>query len=189
LLPWLTSVKSIPRVFFDDANPTGSEIGTTIDAGDFVRYVTAIMFPGESETLVVSHRIRIPCREFEWSTARSSGPGGQNVNKVNSKVILRWNITATESLPDDVRERFITAYRRRMTLEGDLILRSERFRDQPKNATDCLEKLKELLASVATAPKPRRPVKPTLASKRRRVEAKRERTEVKNRRRPPKVDE
>lgn len=147
------------------------------------------MFPDESEILDVSQRIRVPCREFTWSTARSSGPGGQNVNKVNSKVILRWNLVGSESLPGDVRDRFVAAYRRRMTLEGDLVLSSERFRDQLKNVSDCLDKLKELLKAVATAPKPRRVKKPTAASKRRRVESKRERTEIKDRRRPPKVEE
>ena len=147
------------------------------------------MFPDESEILIASHRIRIPCGEFSWSTARSSGPGGQNVNKVNSKVVLRWNLVESTSLPGDVRERFVAAYRRRMTQEGDLVLSSERFRDQPKNVADCLEKLKALLQSVATAPKPRRAVKPTLASKRRRVASKRERSETKNRRRRPNSDE
>ncbi len=147
------------------------------------------MFPDESEILSVNHRIRVPCREFSWSTARSSGPGGQNVNKVNSKVIMRWSLAESESLPGDVKDRFIAAYRRRMTGEGELVLSSERFRDQPKNIADCLEKLHALLQSVATAPKPRRAVKPTRASKRRRVEAKRERTETKDRRRPPKIEE
>ena len=147
------------------------------------------MFPAESDILEVTRRIHVPCREFSWSTARSSGPGGQNVNKVNSKVILRWNLVSSESLPGEVRDRFVSAYRRRMSQEGDLILSSERFRDQPKNVTDCLEKLKGLIQSVATAPKPRRAVKPTAASKRRRVAAKRERAETKERRRPPRSDE
>ena len=147
------------------------------------------MFPDDAEILDVSPRIRVPCREFTWSVARSSGPGGQNVNKVNSKVMLRWNVAASESLPGDVRERFIAAYRGRMTLEGDLVMNSERFRDQPKNVADCLEKLREMLQTVATAPKPRRAVKPTRASKRRRGADKRERTETKDRRRPPKLDD
>lgn len=147
------------------------------------------MFPGDGDFLDVNSRIRIPCGEFEWSVARSSGPGGQNVNKVNSKVVLRWNVALSESLPGDVRERFVTAYRRRITAEGDLVLSSERFRDQPKNVTDCLEKLRELLLAVATAPKPRRPVKPTRASKVRRITAKRERTQTKERRRPPRLDD
>jgi ribosome-associated protein len=153
------------------------------------RYEFPPMFPDDSAILDVSSRIRVPCREFSWSTARSSGPGGQNVNKVNSKVVLRWSLIASESVPGDVRDRFVMAYRRRMTTEGELVLSSERFRDQPKNIADCLEKLRELLQSVATAPKPRRAVKPTKGSKRRRLAAKRERTETKDRRRPPKMDE
>jgi len=151
-------------------------------------YTRPIMFPDDSDVLQVTPRIRVPCREFSWSTARSSGPGGQNVNKVNSKVILRWSFLGSESLPVDVRERFVAAYRRRMTTEGDFILSSERFRDQPKNVADCLEKLQALLLSIATAPKPRRAVKPTKAAKRRRVAAKRERTLTKERRRPPKLE-
>jgi ribosome-associated protein len=147
------------------------------------------MFPDDAEILEVSPRIRISCGEFDWSSSRSSGPGGQNVNKVNSKLTLRWNVVQSASVPDDVRARFIAAYRRRITNEGDLVLSSERFRDQPKNATDCLEKLRELLLSVATAPKPRRPVKPTKASKVRRVAAKRERAQIKQRRRPPKLED
>ncbi len=147
------------------------------------------MFPGDPEILDVAPRIRVPCGEFEWSAARSSGPGGQNVNKVNSKVTLRWKLVQSNSIPGDVRDRFVAAYRRRLTNEGEFVISSDRFRDQLKNVYDCLDKLRELLQSVATAPKPRRAVKPTKASKRRRIEAKRERTETKQRRRPPKVDE
>ena len=148
-----------------------------------------IMFPDSSEFLEVTPRIRISCGEFDWGVARSSGPGGQNVNKVNSKVMLRWPLLTSEGLPPDVRDRFVAAYKRRMTTEGELVLSSERFRDQPKNVTDCLEKLRELLQSVATAPKPRRPSKPTKASKRRRVEAKRQRTSVKQSRQQPQWDD
>ena len=147
------------------------------------------MFPSDTDVLTVTPRIRVPCGEFEWSVARSSGPGGQNVNKVNSKVILRWPVARSESIPVDVRGRFLDAYRPRMTNEGDLVISSDRFRDQPKNVEDCLERLRGLLLAVATAPKPRRAVKPTKASKRRRVADKRERGETKERRRPPRVDE
>ena len=147
------------------------------------------MFPGDAEVIDVSRRIQIPCSEFTWSVARSSGPGGQNVNKVNSKVTLRWPLVESSSLPADVKERFIAAYRRRMTGNGELVLSSERFRDQQKNVDDCVGKLRELLVSVATAPKPRRAVKPTKASQRRRVASKRDRAVTKDRRRPPKMDE
>lgn len=147
------------------------------------------MFPADTDILEVTLRIRISCREFDWGVARSSGPGGQNVNKVNSKVMLRWPLLTSEGLPVDVRDRFVVAYKSRMTTEGDLVLSSERFRDQPKNVDDCLEKLRELLLSVAVAPKPRRASKPTKASKRRRVEGKRQRTEVKQRRQTPHADD
>ena len=147
------------------------------------------MFPPETEILEVTPRIRIPCREFEWGVARSSGPGGQNVNKVNSKVMLRWPLLVSEGLPPDVRARFVAAFGRRLTNEGDLVLTSERFRDQPRNVTDCLEKLTEMLRSVAVAPKARKPSKPSKASKRRRVESKRQRAEVKQSRRAPARDD
>lgn len=147
------------------------------------------MFPADTEILDVTPQIRIACSEFDWGVARSSGPGGQNVNKVNSKVTLRWPLLTSAALPSDVRARFVAAYKRRMTTEGDLVLSSERFRDQPKNVTDCLEKLRALLLTVAVAPKPRRVSKPTKASKRRRVEAKKQRTEVKQRRQRPSFDE
>lgn len=147
------------------------------------------MFPSDSELLDVSPRIKIACREFDWGVARSSGPGGQNVNKVNSKVTLRWPLFESEGLPIDVRDRFVTAYKRRLTSEGDLYLSSERYRDQLKNVGDCLEKLREMLLSVATAPKPRKVSKPTKSSKRRRVAEKRMKAEVKQRRQRPKLDE
>lgn len=147
------------------------------------------MFPADSDMLDVSPRIRISCREFEWGVARSSGPGGQNVNKVNSKVTLHWPILMSEGLPADVRDRFVAAYKRRLTTEGDLVLSSERYRDQPKNVADCLDKLRELLLSVATAPKPRKKSKPTKSSKRRRVADKRQNSEVKQRRQRPRLEE
>lgn len=146
------------------------------------------MFPADTDILEVTPRICISCSEFDWGVARSSGPGGQNVNKVNSKVMLRWPLLTSSGLPADVRDRFVAAYKRRMTTEGELVLTSERFRDQPKNVNDCLEKLRELLQSVAVAPKPRRVSKPSKASKRRRVESKRQRTEVKQGRQRPMDD-
>jgi len=133
--------------------------------------------------LVVNSRIRIPPSEFEWTYVRSSGPGGQNVNKVNSKAVLRWNVVRSLSLPADVRERFLVRYRSRITTEGDFILSSQRYRDQGRNAADALEKLTALVAAVAVPGKKRRPTKPTRASVRRRVETKQARSRTKKMRR------
>src|SRR5690242_13852589 len=80
--------------------------------------------------LTINSRIRIPHQEFEFSFARSGGPGGQNVNKVNSKALLRWPVHNSPSLPADVRHRFLTRYRSRLTTEGEIILSSQRYRDQ-----------------------------------------------------------
>lgn len=135
--------------------------------------------------LVISDDVRIPLSEFDISFSRSGGPGGQNVNKVNSKAELRWVVAASSSLPEDVRERFIARYRSRLTLDGDFILTSQRFRDQARNVDDCLNKLKDMIAAVLAAPTPRRPTRPTQASLRRRAQAKRQQSQKKEQRRPP----
>jgi ribosome-associated protein len=122
--------------------------------------------------LVVNSRIQIPISEFHFSFARSSGPGGQNVNKVNSKAMLRWRVFQSVSLPVEVRGRFVTRYGKRLTSEGDLIITSQRFRDQGRNVSDCMEKLREMLAAIATPPKRRRATKPTRAAVARRIESK-----------------
>jgi ribosome-associated protein len=122
--------------------------------------------------LVVNSRIRIPADELQWAFARSSGPGGQNVNKVSSKAVLRWNMLASTALPPDVRERFLAKHASRLTTEGELIISSQRYRDQGRNIADAKEKLVEMLAGVATAPKKRRPTKPSRAAKARRIESK-----------------
>lgn len=123
--------------------------------------------------------------EFEFTYVRSSGPGGQNVNKVNSKAVLRWPLAENLSLPVDVRHRFQAKYANRLTTSGDLLLTSQRFRDQERNSADCLEKLREMILSVAVKPKARRPTKPTRASKKRRQEAKQAHSQKKQQRRTP----
>ena len=89
--------------------------------------------------LVVNVEIQVPLRELNFSFARSSGPGGQNVNKLNTKATLRWDVQATSCLPEDVKQRFFAQYRRRITKKGQLVLASQRFRDQGRNVADCLE--------------------------------------------------
>ncbi len=122
--------------------------------------------------LVVNHRIAVPLKEFNFTYSRSSGPGGQNVNKVNTKVTLHWSVSSSSSVPEDVRERFVEKFRRRINNKGQLVVVSQRFRDQGRNVGDCLAKLREMLSSVAIAPKARKATRPSRASRERRLQAK-----------------
>ncbi|NLY00846.1 MAG: aminoacyl-tRNA hydrolase [Rhodopirellula sp.] len=136
-------------------------------------------------TLVVDSRIQIPLSEFQFTFSRSSGPGGQNVNKVNTKATLRWPVAASPALPDDVRERFVARYRKRITTEGDLVLTSQRFRDAGRNAGDCVEKLRQMLLETALPPKKRKRTRPSAGSVRRRLEDKRQQSQKKQLRQRP----
>jgi len=133
--------------------------------------------------LDIDGRFTIPSAEISLSFARSSGPGGQNVNKVNSKVTLSWSPVRSAVLPPAIRQRFLAKYGNRLTNDGDLLIVSQRYRDQPKNILDCHEKLLEMIRSVLVAPKIRRPTKPTRGSKERRITEKKRRSETKARRR------
>ena len=133
--------------------------------------------------LVITSRLRIATDEFEWSFVRSAGPGGQNVNKVNSKAVLRWPVAESASLPQAVRERFLARYGTRVTAEGDLLVTSQRYRDQGRNVEDCLAKLSEMVRAVAAPPVKRKPPKVTRTMRERRLQAKREHSEKKQRRR------
>ena len=139
--------------------------------------------------LTVSAAIQIPDSEFELTFARSSGPGGQNVNKVNSKAVLRWSPSTSPSLPDDVRQRFLSRYASRLTTSGELVLTSQMSRDQNRNVADCFARLKDMLLAVTRKPLIRRPTKPTRGSHRRRLEAKRiQSAKKRHRRRPPREE-
>ena len=135
--------------------------------------------------LVVNARMSIPLREFRFQFARSGGPGGQNVNKVNTKAELRWHVATSPSLPERVRLRLLAQQRRRINLLGELIVTSQRFRDAGRNVADCLEKLRAMIDAAATEPTPRRATKPTRASQRRRLQEKKQKSEKKQRRRLP----
>ena len=134
--------------------------------------------------LVVTSKLKVPLREFQFTFARSSGPGGQNVNKVNTKALLRWPVMQSPSLPEAVRRRLVANAGRRITAEGDLLISSQRFRDAGRNVADCLEKLRAILAAAAVAPKPRKPTRPTRGSVRRRLDRKRRQSQKKQQRRP-----
>jgi len=133
--------------------------------------------------LEITPNLKIPDAELRLSFARSSGPGGQNVNKVSSKAILHFDLLKSASLPPDVRERFLSAYRSRVTTAGEVVIHSETFRDQPKNIQACYDKLRQMILAVLRPPKKRRPTKPTRGSKVRRLNDKKARSQLKEGRR------
>ena len=131
----------------------------------------------------VTRNIAIDEREIEQHFIRASGPGGQNVNKVATAVQIRFDVAHSHSLPEEVRGRLISLAGRRMTKDGILVIDARRFRTQERNREDAIGRLVTLIRAAAVRPKPRRRTKPTLASKRRRLEAKRQRSELKRGRR------
>ena len=134
-----------------------------------------------SEPIVVTRSIRLDPDEVHESFIRASGPGGQNVNKVATAVELRFDVAHSPSLPEPVRERLVRLAGRRLTGEGVLVLRADRFRTQERNRADALERLLELVRKAAEPPPPpRKATKPTLGSKIRRLEGKKKRGEVKS---------
>lgn len=117
--------------------------------------------------------MRVPIHELEISYVRSSGPGGQNVNKVNSKCVVRWAILKSPAVSEPVRERFAQRFASKLTTEGELVLTGDRFRDQKRNYEDCIQKIEQMLESVARPPKVRKATKATYSSKRKRLDSKR----------------
>lgn len=128
----------------------------------------------------------IPAGELHWQFVRSSGPGGQHVNRTSTKAVLRFDARHSPSLPEPVRRRLLAAVGGRLTREGHLVIVSQRFRDQPQNAADCVEKLSALVDRAIDPPKVRRPTKVPRSVVARRLVGKRRRGETKAlRRRPP----
>jgi ribosome-associated protein len=127
----------------------------------------------------VTDRISIDESEISETFVRSSGPGGQNVNKLSTAVQLRFDVRNSPSLPDDVRMRLARLAGRRLTNEGVLVLIAQNHRTQERNRADALERLLELIREAAVRPIPRRPTKPTKGSRERRIETKKRRSGVK----------
>jgi ribosome-associated protein len=120
--------------------------------------------------------------ELSETFVRGSGPGGQNVNKVATAVQLRFDVRNSPSLPDEVKARLQRLAGRRLTLDGVLIIMAQRYRTQERNRDDARTRLVDLIRQATERPKPRRPTRPTLGSKQRRLEAKSQRSEVKRNR-------
>ncbi len=136
--------------------------------------------------LYVTPRLTIPAGELEISFARSGGPGGQNVNKVSSKVDLRWNPATSAALGEADRAWVLQKLRSRLTTDGTLIVTSTATRDQIANRADAMSKLALIVAAALDRPKPRKPTRPSKGAKRRRLADKRRHAEKKaNRRTAP----
>jgi len=135
--------------------------------------------------LEITANVRIPDDELTWTFARAGGPGGQNVNKVASKAVLRWDLTGSPSVPEEVKVRLRTLQRRRITGEGELVLTSQRFRDQGRNVEDCLEKLRGMVLQATFVPKARKATRPSRGAREARLREKRHRSRAKTRRQLP----
>lgn len=127
----------------------------------------------------INPQIELDEREIQEDFVRASGPGGQNVNKVSTAVQLRFDVAHSPSLPEPVRARLAILAGRRLTRDGVLIIEAERYRSQRRNRDDALERLIELIREACEVDKPRRPTRPTLASKKRRLESKQRQGETK----------
>jgi ribosome-associated protein len=136
----------------------------------------------------VTGKIAIDEREVTESFVRSSGPGGQNVNKLATAVQLRFDVRGSPSLPPDVRARLERLTGARLTREGVLVITAQRHRTQARNRDDALTRLLDLIRRAAVAPQPRRPTRPSKAVRQRRIEAKSRRSSLKQFRAKPLVD-
>ena len=131
----------------------------------------------------VTPSLSIDESEIQMEFIRSSGPGGQNVNKVATAVQLRFDVAGSPSLPEDVKARLVTFAGSRLTGDGVLIIEAHQYRTQEQNRADALLRLVDLLRQAAHRPKPRKKTRPSVAAKARRLDEKRQRGEIKRMRR------
>jgi ribosome-associated protein len=139
-----------------------------------------------STPLVINDAITLPASDLEWSAVRSSGAGGQNVNKVSSKIELYFDFDSSVALADDAKARLRQIARNQLDAEGRVLVKSEKTRDQAKNLADARSKIRALVLQALTVPKARKATKPTRSSKKRRVDAKKKQGAKKKMRRASK---
>ncbi|MBN9304965.1 MAG: aminoacyl-tRNA hydrolase [Devosia sp. 67-54] len=135
------------------------------------------------DRLPITPSLSLDPAEIVIAFIRASGPGGQNVNKVSTAAQLHFDLRHSPSLPEPVKTRAARLAGSRLSNDGVIVITADRFRTQPLNRDDAVARLLELLAEAAVPPKPRRPTRPTLASKQRRLEGKSQRSGVKQLRR------
>jgi len=129
--------------------------------------------------LKVNEDISIPLAEIEIAAIRSQGAGGQNVNKVSTAIHIRFDVRASTALSDDHKERVLRAKDRRLSKDGIIVIKSQRYRSQDKNRSDALDKLAEMIAKALLKRKPRKPTKPTKRSQQKRLDDKTKRGRLK----------
>ncbi len=131
------------------------------------------------EDLQVDSRVQIPAAEMRLAYSRSGGPGGQHVNTTDTRVQLTFDLAGTTSLHVGVKRRLREAFASRLTKDGQLIITSDRYRSRLRNVEDARERLASMIRAHLVPPKKRKPTKPSRASQRRRVDAKKRRSGVK----------
>jgi ribosome-associated protein len=141
-----------------------------------------------SKSLHVSdgrREVVIPAEALDWQFARSSGPGGQHVNRTSSKAMLRFDVAGSPHLPDDVRHRVLAREKSRLAGAGTLVIASQVHRDQSRNVADCLDRLSDVIRGALTPPKRRRPTRTPRSAVAKRLDVKKRRSQTKQMRQRP----
>lgn len=142
-----------------------------------------------SSPLVINPKITLPGSDLEWTAVKASGPGGQNVNKVASKVELSFDFEMTVALPDEARDRLRVLAKKQLDAEGRILVKSEKTRDQAKNLADARQKLKALVLAALEEPKVRKKTKVTKTQKAKRLTEKKKTSVKKKTRKKPSKDD
>jgi len=135
--------------------------------------------------LIISNTLSIPSKELEFTYVRSSGPGGQNVNKTNTCAVLKWNIVNSRVLTQPLKERLVKRLFHRISKAGCLIIKSDKFRHRERNTSECKERLKKLILTYSKVPKKRKPTKASKASREKRLKLKKAHGKTKELRKKP----